>query len=130
MDVCLSSKMAYWPQITDYERLYRENPSAVFILNKRDPVKILSSFKRWGDYDKRFFKFNPELIQNKSDIGLIHFILQHFNKIETFFKERPAAKFISYDINLDTIDKLKKYIDIKNIKEMPHENRNLRISKN
>lgn len=48
MDVCIDEHNSYWPQLTDYERLYYENPNAVFILNTRNPKGLLSSFKRWG----------------------------------------------------------------------------------
>jgi len=41
MDICIDENNAYWPQITDYEQLYIENPDAVFILNKRDPESLL-----------------------------------------------------------------------------------------
>jgi len=46
MDVCNDENNNYWPQITDYEQLYNENPDSIFILNKREPRKLLSSFKR------------------------------------------------------------------------------------
>ena len=48
LDVCLNHHDNYWPQIIDYQQLYRENKDATFILNKRDPQKILDSFKHWG----------------------------------------------------------------------------------
>ena len=47
LDVCISNEHCYWPQIVDYKQLYYENKNAVFILNKRNPIKLLSSFKRW-----------------------------------------------------------------------------------
>ena len=34
LDVCIDENNHYWPQITDYEQLYNENPDSVFILNK------------------------------------------------------------------------------------------------
>ena len=51
MDVCYSVTNEYWPQIIDYEQIYYENSDSIFILNKRDPKKILSSFKRWNNYN-------------------------------------------------------------------------------
>ena len=45
MDVCVNTKHCYWPQIVDYRQIYNENKDAIFILNKRDPKKILNSFK-------------------------------------------------------------------------------------
>lgn len=119
-----SPRISYWPQISDFEQLYNENPNTIFILNKRDPEKILLSFKKWNSLHKRLYKYNPELIKNQTDIGFINFVKEHYNKIETFFSLRPNAKFMFYDIENDDIDKLKKYIDIKNMKSFPHENEN------
>lgn len=50
IDCCMSKDDVYWPQITDYEQIYNENKDAIFILNKRNPENLLSSFKRWGLY--------------------------------------------------------------------------------
>jgi hypothetical protein len=126
MDVCISEKHCYWPQLTDYQQLYYENQDAVFILNKRDPEKILSSFKRWSNYDKRLYKYNPELIPTPTDNGFIELVKKHYNDVETFFSNQCGAKFISYDIENDTLDKLKPYIDTKNIVEFPKENTNIK----
>ena len=122
MDVCVNTKHCYWPQITDFKQIYNENKNAVFILNKRDPVKVLKSFKKWNNYLNRLFKYNPELIQDKTEKGFINFINEHNNKIENFFKNKKKAKFISFDIENDSLDKLKKYIDIKNIINLPISN--------
>lgn len=119
IDVCISHSDNYWPQLIDYKQLYYENKDAVIILNKRCPKKLLSSFKQWDNYDKRLYKYNPELIANKTDEGFIEFVEKHYYDVETFFSSIPEAKFIVYDIENDTIDKLKKYIDIKNISAFP-----------
>ena len=47
MDVCIDKNNCYWPQIKDYKKLYKENKNNIFILNKRDPIKLLDLFKRW-----------------------------------------------------------------------------------
>jgi len=122
MDICINKKHCYWPQITDFKQIYNENQNAIFILNKRDPEKVLKSFKKWNNYLDRLFKYNPELIQDKTEKGFINFINQHNNKIEIFFKNKKKAKFISFDIENDSLDKLKKYIDIKNIINLPKSN--------
>jgi len=114
MDVCMSPADAYWPQLIDYKQIYYENSDSIFILNKRNPIDLLSSFKRWNDYDKRLYKYNPELLEEQTDEGFIKFVEKHYNNIETFFEALPDAKFIVYDINDDKIDKLGKYIDLKN----------------
>ena len=119
MDV--SETKCYWPQLVDYKQLYYENKNAIFILNKRDPHKILESFKRKGLHN-RLYKYNPELIDDKTDKGFINFVQKHFNDVENFFGAQIDAKFISYDIENDDIQKLTKYIDIKNIDTFPRHN--------
>tara|TARA_B100001250_G_scaffold109583_1_gene92562 strand:- start:395 stop:979 length:585 start_codon:yes stop_codon:yes gene_type:complete len=125
MDVCVSETKCYWPQLVDYKQLYYENKNAIFILNKRDPHKILESFKRKGLHN-RLYKYNPELIDDKTDKGFINFVQKHFNDVENFFGAQIDAKFISYDIENDDIQKLSKYINIKNIDTFPKHN----VSKN
>jgi hypothetical protein len=120
MDVCMSANDCYWPQIIDYKQLYYENTNAIFILNKREPNDLLRSFKQWGhdsdrgSLDKRLYTFNPELIEDKTDIGFVNFVNNHYNNVECFFSSVPNAKFIVYDLYNDNIDKLKLYIDLKN----------------
>lgn len=126
MDVCNSINECYWPQITDYQQLYYENPDAVFILNKRDPHEILKSFKKWNRYNERLYIYNPELIKDKNDQGFINFVNQHYENVEIFFESKPEAKFIVYDIINDTVEKLGKYIDLRGIKVFPHENKNIK----
>uniref|UniRef100_A0A6C0KXT1 Sulfotransferase domain-containing protein n=1 Tax=viral metagenome TaxID=1070528 RepID=A0A6C0KXT1_9ZZZZ len=125
MDVCISKTKCYWPQLVDYKQLYYENEDAIFILNKRDPHKILASFKRKGLHN-RLYKFNPELIDDKTDEGFINFVKKHYKDVEDFFETQENAKFISYDIENDDIQKLSKYINIKNIDTFPRHN----VSKN
>lgn len=119
LDVCVSKSDNYWPQLIDFKQLYYENKDAIIILNKRSPEKILSSFKQWNNLYERLYTYNPELISNKTDEGFIEFVEKYYNDVETFFNLIPEAKFIVYDIENDTIDKLTKYIDIKNISVFP-----------
>ena len=109
-----------------YKQIIEENPDAIFILNKRNPETLLSSFKRWSNLDQRLFKYNPEIIADKTDKGFINFVEDFYLKIESYFKEKKNLKFISYDINNDKVEKLKKYIDIKNIRILPKVNVNSR----
>lgn len=124
MDVCINENNNYWPQITDYQQLYNENPDSIFILNKRDPKKLLSSFKRWANLHERLIRYNPELLNNRTDESFIDFVIKHYTNIETFFSKIPNSKFITFDIENDKLDKLNKYIDLKQIKQFPHENKN------
>ena len=49
----------------------------------------------------------------------LDFVNEHNNNIEIFFNKRKKAKFISFDIENDSLDKLRKYIDLKDIKNLP-----------
>lgn len=122
MDVCVSEKKAYWPQITDYEQIYYENTDALFILNKRPPLKLLSSFKNWGNLLKRVHDYSPAIFKNYSDEGFLELINRHYNNVESFFLERPTSKFISYDIETDDVSKLSTYIDLRDITVFPKVN--------
>jgi len=94
MDVCINKDNCYWPQIVDYKQIINENPDAIFILNKRDPEELLSSFKRWSNLLGRMLKYNPELISDKTDKGFIEFINNFYSEIEIYFKENQQFKFI------------------------------------
>ena len=128
LDVCINGNECYWPQITDYKQLYEENKDAVFILNKRDPIKILNSFKITAGLDKRLIKYNPELFIGikgiTNDEKIINLIINHYNNIETFFKKQYNSKFIIYNIEYDKINKLNKYIDTKNM-IFPYKNKGI-----
>jgi len=124
MNVCVSRKYSYWPQLVDYKQLYQENPDALFILNKRDPVKIHSSFQRWGNYDKRMYKYNPELLDECNETGFIRLIEKHYSEVEAFFGSVEGSRFVSYDIEKDSLIKFKPYIDLGDFTELPHENVN------
>lgn len=122
MDVCISKDVCYWPQIVDYKQIYEENKEALFILNKRDPGKILTSFNNWSNYTQRLFNFNPELVDSKTDEGFLRFVTRHYSNIESFFKDHPEAKFISYDIDINSIADLARYVDIGEFIELPRIN--------
>lgn len=126
LDVCINKNICYWPQIVDYKQLYKENPDSIFILNKRCPKDLLKSFKKWGNIslDQRLFNYSPQLISNKTDEGFINFVKKFYKDVEDYFSAYPNSKFITYNIATDNIEKLKKYIDIKNIKKFPHVNKN------
>lgn len=124
LDVCKSSHENYWPQIVDFQQLYTENKDSVFILNKRDPQKILESFKKWNNFLDRLFKFNPELVTSKTDQGFLDLVEKHYQRVEQFFKSHKKAKFLVFDIEKDNLQKLNKYLDIKGRQHLPWENKN------
>ena len=124
MDVCMSSTESYWPQLTDYKQLYHENSDAIFILNKRDPLKILSSFKRWNNVlganlFERSFEFSSDIFSVNTDEGFIEVVERHYHDVEHFFQQRAGAKFLTYDIETDSLNKLSDYIDLKDETELP-----------
>lgn len=124
MDICTSIHDCYWSQIIDYQQIYQENKNAIFILNKRDPHKILRSFKNWHNLYDRIHKYNPEIFgYMKDDQKFLNFINNHYINVEEFFGNIPDAKFISYDIEADNIDKLNQYISI-NTNKFPNANKN------
>lgn len=123
LDVCVSHEESYWPQLVDYEQIYYENKNAIFILNKRDPYKLLSSFKRWGNLDERLYNFSPEIIQDKTDEGFIKFVKEHYNKVEFFFKDK-SANFVSFDIDNDELCKIGNCVNLNNKTKLPHFNKN------
>ena len=130
LDCCLASGANYWPQITDRERLYEENKDAVFILNKRDIDSLLSSFKRWGNLDDRLLNFNPDFFreyEGTRDEKVKAFMANHYRETEEFFASKEEARFITYDINKDSLSKLSPFIDLRNISVLPHENKNTRF---
>ena len=133
MDVCISDEHCYWPQIIDYKQLYKENMQCIFILNQRDPLKIINSFSRWNNMNERLYKFNPELIApfngDTNDEKLIQLINAHYANVISFFNSKPKAKFIVFDIDNDNVNKLSKYINIKN-QQFPHCNKNKNKNKN
>ena len=106
MDICRDSCGGYWPQISDYKRLHEENPDALFILNKRYPADLLRSFKNCNNLDKKLYKYNPELIEDKTDEGFIRFVENFYKEIEDYFAGFPETEFVTYHINEDKVDKL------------------------
>jgi len=116
MDICISDHEAYWPQLLHYKELYYENKNALFILNKRNPLDILYNFKK-KRLDKKLYRFNPNIIDNTTNEGFIHYVYNYYQEIESFFDSQPNSHFLSYDVDKDPIEKLLEYI--KNEKKHP-----------
>lgn len=72
-------------------------------------------------------KYNPELFKDikgeTNEEKLKVLFKTHYDNIE-YFGYKKNAKFISYDIDTDNIEKLSKYIDLKGCLDFPHENKN------
>ena len=129
MDHCLSENLNYWHQITNYKELYYQNQDAIFILNIRNIQSLLKSFK--NQYNKkislydRFLKYNSNLLNqnlNNDDDKLLELFKNHYNNIIKFYTEKNC-KFIVFDIENDNLEKLSKYIDLKDFKKLPHKNK-------
>tara|TARA_Y100000389_G_scaffold153331_1_gene153533 strand:- start:5999 stop:6592 length:594 start_codon:yes stop_codon:yes gene_type:complete len=128
MDHCLSKDINFWPQITHYEELYNQNKDAIFLLNIRDIHSLLISFKKQMFYGKslydRFIHYNAHLLptEGSNDEKMLHLFKNHYKNITDFFTKKKC-KFIIYDIDTDKIDKLKEYIDIKDMTVFPHKHK-------
>jgi len=134
MDACFSNENNFWPQITHYQQLYRENPNALFILNKRDSQNLLQSFKNWRPNWKplksmslfeRIFAYNPEFFQDFQHLAtqeeqFLAFAEKHYQNIEEYFHAHPEAKFVSFDIEKDNLEKLAPYLDLKGMDNFPN----------
>jgi hypothetical protein len=134
MDACFSNENNFWPQITHYQQLHRENPNALFILNRRDPQNLLQSFKNWRPNWKplkgmslfeRIFTYNPEFFQAFQHLPtqeeqFLAFAEKHYQNIEDYFHAHPEAKFVSFDIEKDKLEKLAPYMDLKGLDNFPN----------
>ena len=136
MDHCLYDKdnnfINFWPQLSHYKELYYQNEDSIFILNKRNTSDLLLSFKNQfcqgiSLYD-RFIKHNKNLFSKEctDDENMLNLFENHYKNIIEFFTKKKS-KFIIYDLNTDNINKIKKYIDIKDIKEFPHKHKTKKI---
>jgi len=127
MDVHTNRHEAFFPQIDHLKQLYEENPNAVFILNKRDPLSLLQSLKKWMKYDERFRQFTPHLFKHieasTQDDSMLQLIQSHYKNVVTFFENKPKAKFVVFDIENDQVTKLSPYIDLGDITTFPHINK-------
>lgn len=116
----------YFPQIEDFDRLYDENKSALFILNTRNITDHVNSFVNWYNTDKFLYNNCPHLFTNVpgSTIPekLKNLIVAHNNRIRHFFSQKPEAKFVEFNIDTDKASVFEKYFDIKNC-TFPHANK-------
>ena len=130
LDCCYSDTIVSWPQIELYETIYNQNINALYILNKRNPISILKSFKNQNHMDKRFFKF---FINNYSkniqfDEYIIKFIETHYNTIEKFFKDKP--NFVSFFLESFDSKCFNKFICISDNLQLPISNANIALNIN
>lgn len=108
-DVCVpSSDLNYWPNL-DFEiinKIQEKHPDCLFVLNYRDPEKIISSIEKWGDFLDRLKAGSvPGLDFDEDDdrASLRSWIVSHFDKIRSHFKDNE--RFIEVDISNDKAPK-------------------------
>lgn len=123
-DINNNKQIYYYPQIYLIEELYYQYKDAIFILNNRNIKDHLKSFKIYdiflNDNKDFFFKYYNHYLNDEDKF--CKFLEDYYEKIRILFKD---AKFIDYNIDIDNIHKLSKYIDIKDINEFPHLNKTI-----
>lgn len=100
-DVCKPPAVNYWPQL-DFELLdtvRRCHPKCVFILNRREPQKIIESMNRWNTMRQRITK--AEIIGLPAGIGgsdedMRAWIERHYVACHARFSADPY--FVDLDI--------------------------------
>lgn len=118
----------YYPQIEDFDQLYAENKDALFILNTRNISDHVRSFEKWrgGTFSTIIYNKCPHLFVNTTGITisekLASLIISHNEKVRIFFKARPYAKFVEFQLGIDNEEIFKKFIDTKNV-SFPHSNK-------
>lgn len=127
MDVCVSQDINFWHQITHLEKIKKQYPNTKFILNVRDKFKVLNSMKNWINNDKSYFdrilEFNNivEYVGKTKEDKILNWIEDHHENVRSLFKENK--NFIEYNIETDSIEKLRDFIKIPNhIVEFPKKN--------
>lgn len=119
IDVCLPyENINFWPQLNNQilTRIRDLHRNCLFILNYRDPEKIVSSIKAWGTLQERLTNSQiqnlPKGIGN--DASLKTWISNHFNSMRELFS--GDKNFLEIDIespNAPNILATKLGIDIK-----------------
>lgn len=122
------SGTCYFPQIEDFDQLYAENKDALFILNTRNISDHVRSFEKWrgGTFSITLYNKCPHLFVNTTGITISEkvasLIINHNENIRYFFKARPDAKFMEFQLGIDNEEIFKKFIDTKNV-SFPHSNK-------
>lgn len=114
----------YYPQISEMEGLYIENPDALFILNTRNVQQQVASMLKSGT-GRNILRNCKQYLRDDNTgepIGLDTWIMQHNAKIRTFFGARPEAKFV--EVALESLNStiFDKYFDTKGV-PFPHCNK-------
>ena len=105
----------YWHQFNFLNNIIETYDDNIYILNKRNIEDHIKSLK--------YYEIDKIIINDNNFNDNIENIIENFyinikNKLIEFNRI-----FVEYDIDVDTIDKLNKYIDLKNITIFPHLNK-------
>jgi len=109
-----SNEKKYWPQF-NYINDIIETYDIIYILNKRDIIDHIKCLKYYNIDD---VIINDNNFKDSIDNIIENFYINIKNKLIEYNR-----RYIEYDIDIDKIDKLKIYIDIKNINIFPHINK-------
>jgi len=117
MDVSLSDKLSYWPQLVDVPLLDQQYPNSKFIFNTRPMHKWISSVNRWGNMKQRLTRLDlpglPKGVGSK-DEELVAWNHWHMNNMLDYFTGHEE-KLLVFDIENDDPIKLANFIGIQNI---------------
>jgi hypothetical protein len=105
----------YWPQFNYINDIIDNYEDIIYILNRRDITNHIKCLK--------YFNIDKIILDDNNFNISIENVIENFY---IFIKNKLVGlnrKFIEYDIDIDNIDKLKEYIDIKEITTFPHINK-------
>nr|WP_246664715.1 sulfotransferase [Rhodoblastus acidophilus] len=92
-DVCIDG-MNYWPNLdfSIYEAIRKSYPECKFLLNYREPRKIVDSICRWNNLQQRLTDATipglPAGFGGKRE-HLLRWIETHFAALDAYFKDSP-----------------------------------------
>lgn len=97
----LTMNTSFWPQMDPalLREVTRQNPGVSFILNYREPAKIVDSMERWGNFMERLYTrgapgIPPRMARTSKHVQ--RWIENHYDNIRTLFEGSDA--FLEYHI--------------------------------
>ena len=131
MDYCLKLKEGpcVWPQLIHYELLYDQYPKALFVLMRRNISSHIESISNWFYRDSNLrarivghdVPYLPKG-RGQTDEEMTQWIHGHYARIIRFFNhtQKRQERFIQFDIERDSIEKLKAFFHCKGDYELGH----------
>eukprot|EP01084_Bolivina_argentea_P229568 387427_1 len=122
MDVC-TRHTNFWPQLVDYRTLNEQYPNSLFILMHRNITAHIRSIDNWNDMRQSFVRneipYLPAGIGEKDD-EIRRWIEGHYERITSYFNQVDPERFLKFDIGIDHISKLKRFMHCDNNYTMKH----------